>query len=246
MFRQIRIGISTDDLYYGNILAMTIAEANDDYITVIGSEWTYPIADIADAWRARLIQPGYHTHLTLRDKGACKAIILLLAVMLESYSLRASTDNIHDEDVAKTNKFLVRDWWESCDYEDIGDVLDIFVIRDALAHNLLYSYSEDWQSNKRSVYSHIKGGEKLFKNRVAKGKLKHTDLSCNPDTIGPKDVIGVAKITEQALRYLSENYPGIGKVDFNFAKRGKSKNLWGCIEDVANEAIKLIDSGDKL
>lgn len=238
-----RIEISADDLYYGKIHTMTDAVANDDYITLIGSEWADPIADIASAWRARLIQPGYHTHLTLRDKGACKAIMLLLAVMLESYSLRAATGNVHEEDTAKTSKFDVRDWWKRSKYPAFGDVLDVFVIRDVLVHNHLYSYSENWHSDDATVYSHIKGGDLLFRDRVVDGKLKHTALSCNPETIGPKDVIEVTKITRQALRYLSNNYSSIGETDFNFARRGKSSTLWDGIEDAANEAITLIDSG---
>lgn len=236
-----RIGISADDLYYGNILTMTIAEANDDYITLIGSEWADPIADIASAWRTRIKQPGYPTHLTLRDKGACKAIMLLLAVMLESYSLRAATGNISEINI--DNKFDVRRWWKQSGYAPIGDVLDVFVIRDALVHNHLYSYSENGQSDVAPVYSHIAGGDSLFHGRAVDGKLIHTAVSCNPETIGPKDVIEVANITRQALRYLSSNYASIGGTDFNFARRGKSPTLWDGIEDAANQAITLIDSG---
>lgn len=215
---------------------------DDDYITLIGGEWADPIADIASAWLARINKPGYPTHLTLRDKGACKAIMLLLAVMLESYSLKAAIGNIHEEGATKTDRFDVRDWWKRSGYVDVEVVLDVFVIRDALAHNHLYSYSIDWQSDTDPEYSRMIGGDKLFKARVSNGKLIHSALSCNPEIITPTDVIGVAKITRSALEYLSNNHSGLGETDFNFARRGKCKSLWDGIDAAANDAIRLIDA----
>lgn len=221
---------------------MNVSDISDDYISLIGSEWADPIADIASAWRVRLNQPGYPTHLTLRDKGACKAIILLLTVMLESYSLKAGIGNIYDTGTATPDKFDVRDWWKRSGYVDVDGVLDVFVIRDVLAHNHLYSYSLDWVSDKEPAYSHIIGGDKLFKARVIDGKLKHSGLFCNPETICPKEVIGVAKIVRSAMNYLSQNYSGLGDTDFHFARRGKSQNLWDGIDAAANDAIKIIDA----
>lgn len=217
---------------------------DDDYITLIGGEWADPIADIASAWQARINKPGYPTHLTLRDKGTCKAIMLLLAVMLESYSLKAAIGKIHNDDATKPVRHDVREWWKQSGYVDVENVLDVFVIRDALAHNHLYSYSLDWESDNDPDYSHIIGGDNLFRSRVVDGKLKHTGLTCNPETICPVDVIGVANFTRCALKYLSGNYSGIGETDFNFARRGKYKNLWEGIDAAVNDAMRLIDANE--
>lgn len=97
---------------------------SDDYITLIGGEWADPIADIASAWRARINQPGYHTHLTLRDKGACKAIMLLLAVKLESYSLKAAIPD--DPDMSRHHARIFRSG-SSWTIEDLGSSNGTFI-----------------------------------------------------------------------------------------------------------------------
>lgn len=223
---------------------------DDEYITVIASAWAYPLADLASAWRKRIEQKGDASHLTQADRGTCYAMILMLIVMLESYSLRAAID-IATDDVADSTAdtdikdekvvtfFDVRKWWEQSEYCDKEKVIDLFVVRDVLAHNHLYSYSLGKSGAHSPTYSLISRGDTRFRARVLDGKLLHTGMSCVPETIGPKEVLMVADITQKALRYLSKNYQRVSSVDFNFVRRGASRNLWEGIEDAASAANAL-------
>lgn len=202
-------------------------QKQDKYLTIIASVWADPIADLAFNWYKRISVRRDIKHLTLSDRGACYSIILLLAIMLESYSLRAQTDLVKE-----TIKFNVRDWWEKSNYARKDDVLDLFVVRDVLAHNHLYLVEA-------SDFTHVIGGDKLFKNRVEDGKLKHTGLSCVPDEIGPDHVMMMSEIVKSALEYLYDKYKFVGSVDFSFARRGTDLNLWTVINNAASTAIKL-------
>ncbi len=226
----------------------------DEYLTVIASQWADPIADIASAWNDRVKQNNYPSHLTLRDQGSCYSIILLLVVMLESYSLRADTgalDAAGDitlregetsmDDRKSLKLFNVRNWWAKTEYDHKEEVLDVFVIRDVLAHNHLYSYADDENSNNLFVYSHFSGGDGRFNCREKNGHLTRTGMSCIPREIGISEVKLVAKITNQALLFLKNNYERIGIVNFNFARRGVNLNLWDGIMEAATNAEFLIN-----
>lgn len=205
-------------------------QKHDEYLTIIASVWADPIADLAYSWYKRINKRPDINWLTLSDRGACYSLILLLTVMLESYTLRAKTDLVE-----KSVNFNARDWWKRSNYSSKDDVLDLFVVRDVLAHNHLYSFA----NNSGTVdYIHIMGGDKLFQSRVKEGKLKHTGLSCIPDEIGPNHVMRMSEITKSALDYLYENYKSIGSVDFGFARRGTECNLWTVINNAASTAIK--------
>lgn len=214
---------------------------DDDFVTVIASQWADPIADLANAWRERTRREGYPRHLTCRDQGTCSSIILLLVVMLESFSLRAAAES--DDGNALVKFFDVRKWWNRSEYSDKEDVLDLFVLRDALAHNHLYSYSLMPHAEDAQDFSLISDGNLAFRNRVKDGTLKHTSLSCNPATVSCNDVKVVSAITRNALRYLNHKVGCLGNVDFSFAKRGSTHNLWDCIDDAATTAATRIETG---
>jgi hypothetical protein len=58
--------------------------------------------------------------------------------MVESYTLRVAVD----QDKRPT-RFRAYDWWTKSAYQHREDVLDLFVLRDAIAHNHVYEYELD-------------------------------------------------------------------------------------------------------
>lgn len=215
---------------------------SNPYITMIASEWADPIADLSASWQKRMVANPHISHMTPQDRGTCCAIILLFVVMLESYTVRADFDIESEEgiDIKKSSgrKFDARGWWEKSNYHAKEDVVDVFVMRDAIAHNHLYGY-DDPHPALPIKYTHLDGGDNKFRSRTREGRLTRTGLSCIPGEIGPNEVIGISRISEGALRLLCEKFPGVGEVDFFFARRGAAKNLWECVFSAADMASRL-------
>lgn len=208
---------------------------------MIASEWADPIADLAASWQKRMVANPHLSHITPQDRGTCCAIILLFVVMLESYTVRADFDfkSEEDKDMKKSSVlFDARGWWERSNYHAKEDVVDVFVMRDAIAHNHLYGF-DDPQPARPTKYTHLDGGDKKFRSRTREGRLTRTGLSCIPGEIGPSEVIGISRISEGALRFLSECFPAVGDVDFYFTRRGTAKNLWECIFETAEIAARM-------
>jgi len=212
----------------------------DDFVTIIGSEWADPIADLAYAWGERVKKDNYPKHFTPRDKGTCYAIILLLVVMLESYTQRAATESKNGTVTKYDKPFEAPAWWLTSSYDSKDYVCDVFGIRNSLAHNHLYSYSVDDVSQMDSEYTHLNGGNSEFRTRTQDGKYKASGISSIVNKIGPTDLISVAKIVRDSLNFLFEHFPAVGNVDFNFARRAQHSNLWDLINESANAANSLI------
>jgi hypothetical protein len=205
------------------------------FITIIGSEWADPLGDLAYAFEQRLIHQKHIFHLTPSYRGSCCSIIVMLVLMLESFTIRAEFD---DENSTLEQKaiFEAAKWWEKSDYEDKQNILDAFVIRNSLVHNHLYSYGGD-----SDFISHLNGGSKSDRKRTENGVLIHSGLSCDPSTVGPQEVLFISNAVQNGLRFLKYKSANVGVVEFYFAGRGAHKSLWDTIYSAATLAIAKID-----
>jgi len=155
--------------------------------------------------------------------------------MVESYTLRVAVD----QDKRPT-RFRAYDWWTKSAYQHREDVLDLFVLRDAIAHNHVYEYELDKEGRPQRHVVFL-GGDKKWKRRVddRSRKLKHSGLHVNPGQIGPLDVRTSAAISLGALRYLKNSGQRVGPIEFSHARRGKAKNLWELLDQVTKRAIAV-------
>lgn len=204
------------------------AQLSDSFLTFVAGKWACPIADIATAWLGRLTREGDTRHLTPDDRGAASAICLLLAVMVESYTLRVAVDQGE-----RPARFRAYDWWKRGAYQHKEHVLDLFVLRDAIAHNHIYAYVLDSEGRHRDQVVFL-GGDAKWQQRVdpASRRLKHSQLSVDPGEIGPQDVRTSAEISRGALEFLRGSGQRVGPIDLSHARRGKTKNLWELLDQV--------------
>jgi hypothetical protein len=134
--------------------------SDPDFYTLIGSIWVDPIADLASSWLNRTRRQCDLHHMTPADYGSCYSIILLLVVMLESYTVRIL---IEEQKIGvRKPPPKVFEWWAEQNYEAKEEVLDIFVIRDAIVHNHVYGYSFDNERDKIETRNPLLGGDKKF------------------------------------------------------------------------------------
>lgn len=211
----------------------------DDLSTVTGSQWVDSIADVVSGWIRHIQHSPAISHLTIGDRGRCHTIILLLMVMLESYSQKAAVDSEIGE-ATRTKQFDVTTWWKSTDYIAKEDVLDAWVLRNVLAHNHLYSYSQSLDDAASPRFNRISHSNDVFKSRATNGKLNHTGMNGVPDLIGPHEVIEVSRIVRDALGFLPKLSPRIGSTDFKFVRRKEFSSLWKGIEVAAKSSLETL------
>ena len=200
-----------------------------NFVTTIGSQWADPIADLAFILHKRILERSGSHHLTLAEQGVCFSLIVLLVLMLESYTLRGSkhADDFLVTKATKNKKFSARNWWRDSAFVSKEKLVDTFLLRDAIAHNHLYLYDFKCEPND---YVRINAGGDAFVQRTSSGRFKASDLCCIPNLLGPTDVLCVSKLVYDALNFLRSINSDIGMVDFSFAKRGKANNMWEVIE----------------
>jgi hypothetical protein len=182
------------------------------------------------------------SHLTTTDKGTIASIFLLTAVMLESYTVRAVIDGENIDRSAffrNTNMFNVKKWWLISDFQDKEKVLDILSLRDVLAHNHVYSYRVNAETQSENLTDFIVGGDERFEARISNGTFKASSLSSTPNAVGPADLLILVNTVRPSLHYLKTRCSRIGSVDFSFARRGQAKDLWEGILLAANKSIEI-------
>ena len=112
-------------------------ESRANYISVFGGALVEPVATLLDRLFATP-HPGITDVQTgARENGYAVSTCLLLVVMLESFIARARmiTQNTSLRQIRQPLTFL-RSAYPQCPF--LGDVDELFVIRDAIAHNHIW------------------------------------------------------------------------------------------------------------
>jgi len=216
---------------------------NESTVTVLGSQWAYPIADLANAWIKRNEIAGDVARITPSDTGSMISIALLLVVMLESYTVRAVIDGKSVDSSCFINGTLsAKLWWEKSDCEDKAKVIDAFSLRDALAHNHVYWLDASWDAQELVLENILVGGKKRFFDRVENGKFINSGLSSLPNAMHPTDILILVAVVSNALSYLRTKCTRIGNIDFGFVRSASAKNMWDLLTRAAKLALVNCES----
>lgn len=214
-------------------------EVEEDRVSVLGSQWIDPIADVAWSWLQYSEKRPDVRHLTPSDFGRGHAIILLLAIMLESYTQRAMSDS-ELGDSLRTEQFKVADWWNGSVYANRESVLDVVAVRNILAHNHLYSYPDVALGNDSAEFRLISKLSQPFKDRISGNRFRVTGIPCVPDLIDPEYVKKVSVVVCEALVFLQRSGARIGPVLFKMPRGGKIQSLWEWIAVAADAATRRV------
>ena len=211
---------------------------NEPTVTVLGSQWVYPIADLARSWISRNEIAKEEPRITPSDTGSMISIALLLMVMLESYTVRAIIDgNIVDKSSFNRETFSVKQWWKDSDFQDKARVSDALSLRDAIAHNHVYWLDNREDAQEIRLENRLVGGNSRFFNKIDNGKFKSSGLSGLPNSIHPNDILILSDVVRNALNYLRTKCTRIGMVDFGFVRSSSNKNMWELLNHAANMAL---------
>lgn len=174
-----------------------MARGQNKLVTIIGSAYFQPIADLIDRWLAtqrrpspNKVQSGYYEH------GYAASVALLLVAMLESYisRLRFVQHAKIPSTVSKPLEIV------TCMYPKLRHMkalTEIYVLRDTLMHNHLWEIDYEWGGSPAMVLKgatkHPAYGDRKYKARVNEKTRRTRALNLNvvPSRVDRRDVLKV-------------------------------------------------------
>ena len=185
-------------------------EIAGDIITIVGSAFHQPIADLLERLAARKPTPSNDFMAGNFQNGYCASIVILLVLAFESYVSRMTYHRT--KGAAESRKTAPRstpDYLKHIDptFPFAEELQDIYILRDGLAHGHLWSV--DYVLNAGG--SHVKKrelfegfGDVKMRSRVdlTTGKTRHLGLNVLPTSVGLKEAAVAFRIIAESLHYL--------------------------------------------
>ena len=213
-------------------------ERTQSYISILGSSLSPPIVALLD----RLYRSPYMGTTDVQsssfEHGHSAAVCLLLAVLLESFVVRAReiTHRPAKGSLRSAFNFLKVTYPEVPELEEIRDV---FVIRDVVAHNHVWTATVSVESSRWIEVSSIAlddlaGDAKYEKSVDPKGRrTRALALNTLPTKLERSDVAKVLAVVVRTLRFLDSEESGrlgVGGLRGDFL--GEDLHLWEIEERV--------------
>lgn len=161
-------------------------------VTVIATDLMQPLGVMVE-------QLGRTRHF---ERGLSMSVILHAVVMFESWLARSRFDaNIYEK--------RALDYYDSLrqTHQSLPDVTEIFVLRDALAHNHLWRLETDWSEEPTTrLLGLILGGDSKYRaaTDLSTGLTKAHSLHVVPTQIVKSDAKKVLSIVGEAIQALCE------------------------------------------
>lgn len=178
----------------------------EDYLPIIGFSYIQPICVLLEG--LELINPREPNEVQASplENGYSACIVVTSVLMLESFIAR--TQFIANKSPPKKPVSFVRSAYPDSDFPD--RIEEIFVVRDAIAHNHIWDTKFEWDDNfqMRLVSAElIEGyGDTKFRNVLDPTRRKTRVLRMNlfPTRICRKDAVIVLKTVVAFLKFLEK------------------------------------------
>lgn len=183
------------------------ADIEGDLITIIGSAFYQPIADLIGKLAACKPNSPTSPNVGHHENGYCASIVILLVLAFESYVSRMSY--LHHRKTRETRSQEQRQTYRYIQHLDpefpwLEELQDVYVVRDSLAHGQLWSVDyvirhDRTDVTKRELFEGF--GDKKMRQRVDldTGKTKHLGCNVLPTSIGIKDAATVFRVLAMSL-----------------------------------------------
>lgn len=205
-----------------------MARAKDDQVSILGSSYFQPIADLIDRWlalprpRSNAVQSGYFEH------GYAASVVLLLVAMFESYVVRVRYIQrvAVPTDLRNALDVLIHLYPR---LRHRKALIDVYVLRDAIFHNHLWEIEYSWGGSPSMVLhaavKHPAFGDKKYSARVNPNtrRTKALGLSVVPTRVDRRDaklVFGTVWKTLLFLESKNRNQCYVSHIHIRF--RGKT------------------------
>lgn len=185
---------------------MTESESYREIISIIGSQYFTPIAELIDKWVSRRPVRRDSVGAPFYEGGYAVATIILLVAALESFVAR---DRFFSKKQPESNFIAVPEYMkEIYRYRGYKRLSDLFVVRDAIIHShvwvqkfaiatsgkrrLLSASRKSWSGNRRL--------EERLNSKTYRTKLLR--LNAIPSRMDRTDVVKAFEVVLSALRFL--------------------------------------------
>ena len=184
-----------------------MAQTKDVQVSILGSSYFQPIADLIDRWvsrprpRPNAVASGYFEH------GYAASVVLLLVAMFESYAVRVRY--IQRALVPKTRRTALEvllHVYPRLRYRKA--LTDVYVLRDVIFHNHLWEIEYSWgRSPAMVIHGAVRDpafGDKKYSSRVnpITRRTKALDLSIVPTRVDRRDARKVFETIWKTLIFL--------------------------------------------
>src|SRR3989442_12991098 len=122
---------------------MPMARTKDAHVSILGSSYFQPIADLLDRWlsrarpRSNAVQSGYYEH------GYAASVVLLLVAMFESYIVRVRyIQRSRIPTNLRTALDVLLHLYPRLHHRKA--LTDVYVLRDVIFHNHLWEIEYSW------------------------------------------------------------------------------------------------------
>ena len=209
----------------------------EDIITVVGSAYYEPIADIVDKLLARERLGATTVKRGHRENGYSSAIVLLLVVAFESYVTRVSYLQ-RQKPIGGKPKFRrvsVPDYLAQLrkSFSLQKSLTEVFVLRDVLVHNHLWTLTISNHESKhlilRRAIKDNEFGDYKYAVSVNPRTRRTTVLGLNvvPTSVGLREVVKVFDVLWRAFQFLVKaKLLERAAFDTNVSYGGKMQKFW--------------------
>lgn len=185
-----------------------------DIITIVGSSYYQPIADLIHRLLAHERRGATTVKLGPRENGYASAVVLLLVVAFESYITRVSylQGQRSKGGIPKKKRTSVPDYLAQLrkSFSLQKSLTEVFVLRDVLAHNHLWTLTVSDHSTKflilRRAIKDAEFGDQKYAVFVNQRTRRTSILGLNvvPTSVGLREVAKVFNVLWRAFQFLEK------------------------------------------
>lgn len=213
-----------------------------DVITVIGSAYLQPIADLLDRLLKQPISGEGPAGVSLHENGYSAAVVVLLVAVLESYTARLRFVR-YTEKIAgnlSTPELLVK-YFPTLPTKD--ELVEVFLVRNALAHNHIWHLdvsdfagagAPTLATPKELGFQTNKHYDQLVD--VPACQTRSLRLNVRPTSVNRSDVRKVFDIVWCTLRFMStQDFRHTPLAGCIVKFRGKNQQFEGLLEEISEK-----------
>lgn len=211
----------------------------DDVVTVIGSAYFQPIADLVQNLLHK--EPGgpFPGGSGVRENGYAASIVVLLVAMLESFTARVRFVRNSEPVVGScSTPDLLSKYFPDLPTQE--DLVEVFLLRNVVVHNHIWHLDvSNYEAELRTISTPQDLGFQTNKHYpdvvdVPKRRTRKLGLNVNPVAVDRRDVLTVFQVIWKTLEFMSKgnfgHTPLAGRTVGFFQKHRQFDELIGELE----------------
>jgi hypothetical protein len=216
-------------------------ESPDQLVTIVGSSFFQPITDLLARLMGQPKPASSEVQTSSHENGYCASLVLLLVAMLESYVMRVRYIN---RDRFSIKRISVVEYLRQLysDYQRENELIEIFVVRDVIAHNHLWEIDFAWSEDSVMTFLQAEkestAGDKKYKKVVNEQKRTNAlELNILPTKVDRTDVFKVFDIVWETLIFLESKNRNQCYVSHLYIRFNGQTRLFGELREELRNAL---------